>query len=153
MYTPPATQAARHAHRRSVRCEVAPPESDLVVEPGWPGLAHVVERQAGDDQDPPNGLPAVREFRPHGSLASEEHYWNGYLHDPDDGGPAIRSFHPDGSVSWSEHHSDGVIANAADGCPAVTMRSESGELRLAARFMDGPRLLSRRLVGSSMSIV
>jgi hypothetical protein len=128
------------------------PESDLVVEPGWPGLAHVVERQAGgvtlhvweneagDCQDPPDGSPAVREFRPDGSLASEEHYRNGHLHDPDDGGPAIRSYHPDGSVSWSEHYRDGVITDAADGSPAVTMRSKSGELRLAARFVDGRRV-------------
>ncbi len=128
------------------------PEPDLVIGPSWPGLTFTVESQfggvtlhawqndAGNYQDPPDGSPAVSEYRADGSLASEEHYRDGCLDDPEDGGPAIRSFYPDGSESWCEHYRDGVLTDAPDGSPAIALRSRSGEARLAAHFVNGRRV-------------
>ena len=95
------------------------PESDIELEPSWPGLTREVERvwqastvrwldAVGRLQDPPDGSPAVRRLRPDGSVAYEEHWQADKRQDPPDGAPALRWFRSDGSVEWEEHWQAGV---------------------------------------------
>lgn len=59
--------------------------------------------------DPPNGSPAVRAFRPDGSIEYEEHYeCSGSLDDPSDGSPAVRWYHDDGTIHTEGHYRHGV---------------------------------------------
>jgi hypothetical protein len=88
------------------------------IEPSWPGLTRKVETsgsvraetwvdESGNLQDPPDGSPAERSFRPDGTIKFEEHYHAGFLQDPPDGSPALRWFHSDGTVKFEEHWQDG----------------------------------------------
>ncbi|MHB8318104.1 MAG: hypothetical protein ACYDEP_02565 [Acidimicrobiales bacterium] len=97
----------------------ANPESDVALEPNWPGFTRQnktfygtrVESwidAGGRLQDPPDGSPAVRSFHPDGTVESEKHYQNGRLQDPPDGTPARRFFRPDGSVEIEAHWQNGL---------------------------------------------
>ena len=59
--------------------------------------------------DPPDHRPAVRAFRPDGSVEYEEHYnFFGELDDPPGGRPAVRWFNPDGTIRAEGHYRHGV---------------------------------------------
>ena len=106
------------------------PEADIELEPSWPGLTREVEQvgQAstvrwrdadGKLQDPPDGSPAVRQFRSDGSVEWEEHRQNGKLQDPPDGSPAVQGFRPDGSVEYEAHWQADKLQDPPDGSPAL----------------------------------
>ncbi|MHB8318115.1 MAG: hypothetical protein ACYDEP_02620 [Acidimicrobiales bacterium] len=97
----------------------ANPESDVAIEPSWPGFTRQIETVTdirveswidadGRLQDPPDGSPAVRGFRSDGTVVYEGHYQNGRLQDPPDGSPAMRWFRPDGTVANEGHWQDGI---------------------------------------------
>ena len=90
------------------------PEADIELEPAWPGLTREVEQtgkthtaqwRAADGrlQDPPDGSPALRQFRSGGTVVYEEHWQAGLVQDPPDGSPALRRLRLDGTVESEEH--------------------------------------------------
>ena len=98
----------------------ANPETDLTLEPSWPGLTHdawtYADRSSfeqwldasGRPQDPPDGTPAVRWLHPDGTVEYEEYYQADKLQDPPDGSPAARWFRSDGLVANEAHYQSGV---------------------------------------------
>ncbi|MHB8318121.1 MAG: toxin-antitoxin system YwqK family antitoxin [Acidimicrobiales bacterium] len=126
----------------------ANPESDVALEPSWPGLTRQV-RMFGDGrieswfdvndrrQDPPDGSPALRYFRPDGTVEYEEHQQDGRLQDPADGTPAARWFRPDGTVERELHCQDGHIQDPPDGSPAVRWFRSDGTVESELHWQDG----------------
>ena len=123
------------------------PEADIELEPSWPGLAREVEqfgrastvrwRDAdGCLQDPPDGSPAVRRFRPDGTVAQQAHWQAGKYQDPPDGSPAVRRLHPDGTVAQQAHYQAGKRQDPPDGSPAVRCLRPDGTVEYEAHWQD-----------------
>ena len=127
------------------------PEADIELEPSWPGLTREVEQvgQAstvqwrdadGQLQDPPDGAPAVRWFRPDGTVEVEAHYQAGQRQDPPDGSPAVRCFRPDGTVEAEEHLQDDQLQDPPDGSPAVRCLRPDGTVEHEEHYQAGERV-------------
>ena len=124
------------------------PEADIELEPSWPGLTREVEQtgkthtaqwRAADGrlQDPPDGSPAVRWFRPDGVIERESHWQAGHIQDPPNGSPAVRRFRPDGTVQQEEHWQAGDLQDPPDGAPAVREFSPDGTVYREEHWQDG----------------
>jgi hypothetical protein len=139
--TPTGGQFAPKSHR----------ESTVAVEPSWPGLTREVRLDGdarieswvdtdGHHQDPPDGSPAERSFRPDGTIKYEEHYQDGRRQDPPDGSPARRSFNPDGTIKYEEHWQAGHLQDSPDGSPAVRLFHPDGTVKSEEHWQDGRRV-------------
>jgi hypothetical protein len=82
----------------------------LEVTTGDTGARSESWRDAGGRlQDPPDGTPAIRWYRPDGTVMVEEHWQAGQLQDPPDGTPAVRWYCRDGSVRSEGYYHAGQL--------------------------------------------